>query len=86
MGRIEKLYQKVKNAPASTKFTDLIKLAESVGLVKKKSKGGGHIYIYKLPETKLLLNFQRISGGQAKKYQVYQLLDAIDEYSLLRED
>lgn len=88
--KVKKLYDKAKRAPNNFPFSDLLKLAEAVGYVLRKDKGGGHkggshIKIYRHSEyPESTMNFQPGKPkAKAKRYQVDQLLDAINDYDLL---
>jgi hypothetical protein len=56
-------------------------LAECFGFQFARQRGTSH-RIYKYPGWIGLLNVQDV-GGQAKDYQVKQLLDTVDELSLV---
>ena len=78
--RIRELYEKALRKPASLKFRDHWTLAEGVGFRLDRTRGSHHIFIHDSP--KMLLNFQEVKG-QAKPYQVRQLLALIKEHNLL---
>ena len=46
-------------------------------------KGSHHIFVH--PEIEELVNLQEVSG-QAKAYQVKQLLQLIERYNIIAED
>lgn len=83
------LYNKARRSPNNYSFANLRKLAEAVGFKLRKNvggghKGGSHQFFYRHPLTGGIMNFQRGSPkSKAKPYQIKQLLDHIDEYSLL---
>lgn len=79
MGKKEKLFESAKNSAKNFKFNDLIKLAEYYGFVFKRQKGSHTMMKHK--KEKIFMNFQD-KNGEAKPYQVKQLLDAIDEFNL----
>ena len=81
MGRKEKLYKKAKASPTNFKFSELCSLAESVGFVFRNQTGSHKIY--KHATLKGMMNFQP-DKGKAKKNQIRQLLDFIDEHKLIR--
>ena len=89
MGRKEKLYQKAKNSPKNLRFDELCSLAIGVGFVKRKfkrrKKGSSH-KIFKHPDLKAMMNFQKAKDGKAKPNQVRQLLDFIDANKLINGD
>jgi hypothetical protein len=83
---IKKLYEKARNSPNNLAFAELCALARAVGFVPRKRTGTSH-EVFKHPNIKgvsSLLPLQEVSG-KAKPYQVRQLLDIIEEYSLLEE-
>jgi hypothetical protein len=65
-------------------FADLQNLAEGFGFELRRVSGSHHIYAH--PEVEELLNLQEVRG-QAKPYQVRQLLRLVERYGLsLRDD
>jgi hypothetical protein len=85
VGKKDRLYEKVSNAPANTRFEDVVALARLTGFEEKRSrnkKSGSHAVIMQhvlFPE--LLINL-RPEHGMAKRYQVRQVIDLIDDYDL----
>ena len=80
MTRLEKLYLKVSSAPANTRFEDLVRLAEAAGFVLERVAGSHHFFCHP-NHPRVVLNLQTASG-QAKAYQVRQVLDQIDRLQL----
>lgn len=78
--RIRDLYEKALRKPGSLKFREICALAEGVGFRLDRSRGSHHIFIH--DSRKMLLSFQNVKG-QAKPYQVRQLLALIKEHNLL---
>ena len=78
--RTRELYEKALRKPASLKFREASTLAEGVGFWLDRTSGSHHIFIHK--STRVLLNLQNVKG-QAKPYQVRQLLVLIKEHNLL---
>ena len=78
--RIRELYQKAIRKPGSLKFREVCGLAEGAGFRLDRTRGSHHIFVHDSP--KILLNFQNVKG-QAKPYQVRQLLALIKEHNLL---
>ncbi len=78
--RIRDLYEKALRKPGSLKFREICALAEGVGFRLDRTRGSHHIFVHDSP--KMLLNRQKVKG-QAKPYQVKQLLALIKEHSLL---
>lgn len=80
MGRCQKIYQRARASPANLRFEEACRLAECFGFQFARQRGTSH-RIYKYPGWVGLLNFQSVNG-EAKDYQVKQLLDAVEELSL----
>jgi hypothetical protein len=80
MGRCKKLWERAKASPASLRFEEACRLAECFGFHFARQRGTSH-RIYKYPGWIGLLNFQD-DAGEAKEYQVRQLLEAAEELSL----
>ena len=78
--RIRELYEKALRRPSSLKFREVCALAEGVGFHFDRTRGSHHIFIHDSP--KMLLNLQKVKG-EAKPYQVRQLLALIKEHNLL---
>ena len=76
----EKLYLKAASAPASTRFEDLVRLAEAVGFVETRRRGSHRIFRHR-DRPRLLLNLQPLRG-KSKEYQVREVLAMIDQENL----
>ena len=83
MGKKEKLFAKAKNSPANLKFKELCLLAEFAGFKFRRQRGSHKIY--KHPVYKAMMNFQP-EEDSAKKYQVLQLIESIEEFNIILED
>lgn len=69
---------------ANVRFADAQRLAEALGFELDRVRGSHHIFRH--PGTGMRLNLQA-SGGQAKPYQLRQLLDLVERHALrLKED
>lgn len=69
---------------ANVAFADARRLAEALGFELDRVRGSHHIFRH--PGTGMRLNLQA-SGGQAKPYQLRQLLDLVERHALrLKED
>ena len=74
-----KILEKALNTPQNIRFADAIKLAEAFGFQLARIRGGHHILKRQgVPE---LLNFQSVRG-QAKAYQIKQMLEIVETYNL----
>ncbi|MEJ7577831.1 MAG: hypothetical protein WKF74_12610 [Pyrinomonadaceae bacterium] len=85
MSRCEKLLNKAKNAPHNLRFEELCKLAECHGWEFVRQDGTSHAqYMHPALGNSVgsLMNFQE-KNGKAKRYQVKQLLDAIEALEAL---
>jgi len=78
--RIRELYEKALRKSSSLKFREARALAEGVGFRLDRTRGSHHIFIH--DSSKILLNLQNVKG-QAKPYQVRQLVTLIQEHNLL---
>jgi predicted RNA binding protein YcfA (HicA-like mRNA interferase family) len=80
--RLEKLYMRVASAPHNARFEDVVHLAEAVGFVRKRTRGSHLVFSHK-DDPNVVLTLQDLHG-QAKAYQVRQLLNMIDRLRLRR--
>jgi predicted RNA binding protein YcfA (HicA-like mRNA interferase family) len=68
---------------ANVRFADFQDLVEGLGFELRRTSGSHHIYAHRdLPE---LVNLQNV-GGQAKPYQVRQVLRLVERYGLQLKD
>lgn len=80
MASAEKLLRKIQQSRKNVKFNDAKKLVLALGFKLDRTKGSH--FIYKHPDyDTAFLNLQE-SGGEAKPYQLKQILKAIDKYNL----
>lgn len=80
----KKLLQRAIVSQSNIRFADMVRLAEALGFRLSRSRGSHRIYTH--DQIPGLLNLQDV-GGQAKPYQVRQLLKMVERYSLkLKED
>jgi len=78
----QKLLQKLLSNTKNIRFTEAAACAEVFGFKLDRVKGSHHIFIHSdIPE---LLNLQN-HKGQAKPYQVKQLLQLIETHNLKME-
>ena len=77
MANCKKLFQKISNHNSGVRFSDICKLAECYGFTLARIDGSHHIY--KCPGKRELVNLQPDKNGEAKKYQVRQVLEIIEE-------
>jgi predicted RNA binding protein YcfA (HicA-like mRNA interferase family) len=83
MGKNDKIFIKAKESPENLTFKELCSLAEYVGF-QFRNQTGSH-KIFKHPIIKKILNLQpdKRDKGKAKKYQVKQIIDIIEEFGLM---
>ena len=74
-----KILQKALAGSRNIKFAEAVALAEAFGFHLSRIKGSHHIFVN--PQIPELLNFQN-TGGEAKPYQVQQLLKFVEMYDL----
>ena len=81
--RRRRLLQKLLSGSKNIHFTEAVACAEGFGFRLSRIHGSHHIYIHaNVPE---LLNLQNVNG-QAKPYQIKELLRLIERYNLPMED
>ncbi len=81
MSRAMKLYQRLKGSSRNVSFEDLCRLAVYAGFELVRESGSHRIYRHdSFPEK--LMNFQSVKG-EAKPYQVKQLINFIEEENLI---
>lgn len=67
----------------NVRFTDLADLIEGFGFRLARVRGSHHIFVH--PSIPELLNLQEVRG-QAKPYQIRQLLRLLERYNLKLEE
>lgn len=65
------------------RFSEIIALAEGFGFRLARVSGSHHIFNH--PDVDVPINLQEVNG-QAKPYQVRQLMKLVEEYALQLED
>jgi predicted RNA binding protein YcfA (HicA-like mRNA interferase family) len=66
----------------NVRFKDIRRLAEALGFRLQRVRGSHHIFTH--PQTREAINLQRV-GKEAKPYQIRQLLELVERYSLTLE-
>lgn len=80
-----KLLLKIRSGSvANVRFQDIRRLAEALGFDLRRISGSHHVY--KHPDIAQKLNLQPLKNGDAKPYQVRQLVRLIEEYDLKLEE
>ncbi|MBO0749437.1 MAG: type II toxin-antitoxin system HicA family toxin [Porphyrobacter sp.] len=83
MTRIDKLYARLLANPGQfLAFRDFVALIEAFGFRLSRTKGSHSSYVH--PDCPRLLVIQP-KGKEAKRYQVREFLDMIEEYGLHHE-
>jgi len=75
--------QKLLSGSKNIRFTEAVACAEAFGFRLSRIHGSHHIYVH--ANVPALLNLQNVHG-QAKPYQIKQLLRLIERYNLPMED
>ncbi len=78
-----KLLRKILASPANARFEDVYRLAEAFGFRRARVSGSHHVFVH--PDVPELVNLQEV-GGQAKPYQVRQLLRLVERHNLILGD
>jgi predicted RNA binding protein YcfA (HicA-like mRNA interferase family) len=77
------LMRLARGAVTNVAFADLCSLAEALGFELRRVSGSHHVFAH--PEIPQLINLQSLHG-QAKPYQVRQLLRLVERYDLHLKD
>jgi predicted RNA binding protein YcfA (HicA-like mRNA interferase family) len=81
--RRRRLLQKLLSGSKNIRFAEAVACAEAFGFRLSRINDSHHIYVHAdVPE---LVNLQNVNG-QAKPYQVKQLLRLIERYNLQMEE
>jgi len=78
-----KLLRRIVVSPHNVRFQEMLALAEALGFRVARTEGSHHILTH--PGIPELLNLQDVKG-QAKPYQVKQLLQLVERYNLTLEE
>lgn len=79
-----KSWQAILEGKRNLRFSDLLRLARAFGFELERQRGSHHILLH--PTLQEGLNLQPDKNGQAKPYQVRQLVDLVETYGLQLED
>ena len=77
-----KLLRKLASGPRNIRFAEATACAEAFGFRLARISGSHHIYVH--PDVPELVNLQNVDG-QAKPYQIKQLLGLVERYGLSLE-
>jgi hypothetical protein len=78
-----RLLKRIASAQHNVRFRDALALAKALGFRLARTEGSHHILVH--PEIREPLNLQN-AGGQAKAYQVRQLVELVERYNLELKD
>ncbi|MGH3929632.1 MAG: type II toxin-antitoxin system HicA family toxin [Pseudonocardiaceae bacterium] len=67
----------------NVRFTELCRLVKALGFEERRISGSHYIFTH--PAFPEILNLQQVQG-QAKPYQIRQLLRLVERYALTLED
>ncbi len=73
------LVRLARGAVTNVAFADLLRLAEGLGFERRRISGSHHILAH--PDISELINLQDVRG-QAKPYQIRQLMRLVERYDL----
>jgi predicted RNA binding protein YcfA (HicA-like mRNA interferase family) len=79
-----RLLHRLSTSQANVRFADLLRLARALGFAHDRTVGSHQIWIHS-NRREAQLNLQP-DHGQAKPYQVKQLLKLIEEYNLTLDE
>ena len=77
--RPRRLLKRIATAQHNVRFSDALTLARALGFRLARTEGSHHILIH--PAVPEPLNLQNVRG-QAKPYQVKQLVQLVERYNL----
>ena len=77
--RPRRLLKRITTAQHNVRFSDALTLAQALGFRLARTEGSHHILIH--PAVREPLNLQNVRG-QAKPYQVKQLVQLVERYNL----
>ncbi len=79
----QKLFRKLVSGSSNIRFSDLQKVVEAFGFKLSRISGDHHIYSH--ADVPKIINLQNVKG-EAKPYQIKQMLKIIEKYNLKMED
>jgi len=80
-----RILEKILSGSRNIRFEEACRLAKGLGFVLDRTRGSHHIFVHGRVAG-LRLNLQPDKDGQAKLYQVRQLLDAMETNGLKLDD
>ncbi|MEE9247399.1 MAG: type II toxin-antitoxin system HicA family toxin [Dehalococcoidia bacterium] len=83
MNRRRLLRRLAQGSLNNVSFSDMVTLVEGFGFQLMRTSGSHHIFAH--PDIPELFNIQSVQG-EAKPYQIRQLLRLVERYNLILED
>lgn len=83
MDRRKLLRRLARGALHNVRFADLVNLVQGFGFTLARVAGSHHVFVH--PDLDELVSLQSV-GGQAKPYQIRQLLRLVERYNLTLEE
>lgn len=77
-------WRSILDGNRNIRFNDAVRLAEAFGFVTRRISGSHHIMLH--PLVPAAINLQPDRSGNAKLYQLRQLVDLVETYGLTLED
>ena len=74
-----KILKKILDGSRNVRFAELVQLVEALGFRLSRTAGSHHIFVH--PDLPELINLQDV-GGQAKPYQIRQVMRLVERYNL----
>ena len=82
MHKARKIFEAAKRNPAGLKFKDLCALVIALGYALERQNGSHCFYFHTVQASLPLINIQPGKNRTAKRYQVLQVLQVIDQFNL----
>ncbi len=79
----KKLLRKILDGSKNIRFSEAVAIAEAFGFSLNRINGSHHIYVH--PDVPELVNLQNVKG-EAKAYQIRQLLKIVEANNLYMEN
>ena len=77
MAKLDRILRKMQESPTNVRFDELLYVCKNY-FGNPRNSGGSH-YVFKMPWAgDPRINIQKSQDGKAKKYQVVQVLNAIE--------
>jgi len=77
MGKLKKLYEKIKNNPRAVRFSELDKILQSAGFTKRQPSGGSSHFIFTKEDKSLSVPLDQ---PHIKRIYVERAIEIIGDY------